>query len=71
MNLLKFFLILLVFVSFYLLLKHYFDLEKYNIKYDEKNIPIIEADQIPYKIDPPPILNDDPLINSCTLNNEC
>ena len=51
MNLLKFFLILLVFVSFYLLLKHYFDLEKYNIKYDEKNIPIIEADQIPYKID--------------------
>ena len=34
-------------------------------------ISIIESDNKPFKILPPPEDDDNPLENSCTLNNEC
>ena len=72
MNLIKIFLILLVFTLFYFLLKHFSNLENYNVNFDKNVIPIIEADKEPFRV--PPEENDqdtDPLVESCTLNNEC
>ena len=37
----------------------------------ENKIPIIEADNKPYKILPPPEDLNNPLQNSCSLNDEC
>ncbi len=71
MNIVKLLLILFVLLGFFLLIKHYNDLESYNYNKDENKIPIIEADNKPYKILPPPEDLDDPLQHSCSLNDEC
>ena len=72
MNLIKFFLILFVFTLFFFLLKHFFNLENYNINFDKNIIPVIEADKTPYRVIPEKIDQVDDLLNeSCTLNNEC
>jgi len=71
MNLFKFLLIIIVFASFFLLLKHYYELEKFKFNFNKNNIPVIEADKKPFKIRPLPKNDNDPLENSCTLNNEC
>ena len=71
MNFIKFVLIIIVLIGFFFLIKHYTDLENYKLNYNQSTIPIIDADNKPYKILPPPEDNADPLENSCTLNNEC
>ena len=71
MNFIKFILIIIVLVGFFFLIKHYNDLENYKFDFDKNTIPVIEADNKPYKILPPPNEEKDPLMNSCTLNNEC
>tara|TARA_B100000315_G_scaffold239412_1_gene258163 strand:- start:101 stop:316 length:216 start_codon:yes stop_codon:yes gene_type:complete len=71
MNIIKFLLIIFVFAAFFFLIKHYNDLENYSPNKNENKIPIIEADNKPYKILPPPEDLDDPLQNSCSLNDEC
>ncbi len=72
MNLIKIFLILLVFTLFYFLLKHFSNLENYNVNFDKNVIPIIEADKEPFRVRPEENDQDtDPLVESCTLNNEC
>ena len=71
MNIIKFLLIIFVFAAFSFLIKHYNDLENYSPNKNENKIPIIEADNKPYKILPPPEDLDDPLQNSCSLNDEC
>ena len=71
MNLIKFLLIIIVLGAFFFLIKHYNDLENYKFNYNQSTIPVIEADNKPYKILPPPEDNDNPLENSCTLNDEC
>jgi|ETN01SMinimDraft_1059929.scaffolds.fasta_scaffold07964_2 hypothetical protein len=65
--------IIIVLASFFFLIKHYINLENYKFNYDKSRIPIIEADNKPFKILPPPDDNDkaDPLEESCTLNDEC
>ena len=70
MNFIKFLSVIISFIIFFFLIKHYINLEKY--KYNNKSgVPIIETDSKPFKILPPPDDNDNPLENSCTLNNEC
>ena len=71
MNFIKFLLIIVFFIVFFLLIKHYIDLENYQLDQNKNTIPIIESDNKPFKILPPPEDNDNPLENSCTLNNEC
>ena len=73
MQLIKFLIIIIVLASFFFLIKHYLNLENYKFNYDESSIPIIDADNKPFKILPPPDDNDepDPLEESCTLNDEC
>jgi|TARA_Y100000310_G_C20229911_1_gene599750 hypothetical protein len=71
MNFIKFLLIIVFFIVFFLLIKHYIDLENYQLDQNKVTIPIIESDNKPFKILPPPEDNDNPLENSCTLNNEC
>ena len=71
MNLIKFLLISFVLFGFFFLIKHYNNLENYKNNKDENKIPIIEADNKPYKILPPPEDLDTPLQNSCSLNDEC
>ena len=72
MNFLKFLIIIFVLVGFVYLVKHYIDIDKYNFNYDKIKIPVIEADNKPYRILPPPEdFIDDPEKDSCTLNNEC
>ena len=71
MNFIKFLLIIVFFIVFFLLIKHYIDLENYQLDQNKSIIPIIESDNKPFKILPPPEDNDNPLENSCTLNNEC
>ena len=71
MNFIKFLLIIVFFIVFFLLIKHYIDLENYQLDRNKSTIPIIESDNKPFKILPPPEDNDNPLENSCTLNNEC
>tara|TARA_B100001013_G_scaffold191575_1_gene115680 strand:+ start:45 stop:260 length:216 start_codon:yes stop_codon:yes gene_type:complete len=71
MNFIKFLLIIVFFIVFFLLIKHYIDLESYQLDQNKSTIPIIESDNKPFKILPPPEDNDNPLDNSCTLNNEC
>ena len=71
MNFIKFLLIIVLFIVFFLLIKHYIDLESYQLDQNKSTIPIIESDNKPFKILPPPEDNDNPLDNSCTLNNEC
>ena len=71
MNFIKFVLIIIVLIGFFFLIKHYTDLENYKFNYNQSTIPIIEADNKPYKILQPPEDNDNPLENSCTLNDEC
>ena len=71
MNFIKFLLIIVFFIVFFLLIKHYIDLESYQLDQNKSTIPIIESDNKPFKILPPPEDNDNPLENSCTLNNEC
>ena len=71
MNFIKFLLIIVFFIVFFLLIKHYIDLESYQLDQIKSTIPIIESDNKPFKILPPPEDNDNPLENSCTLNNEC
>ena len=71
MNFIKFLLIIVFFIVFFLLIKHYIDLENYQLDKNKSTIPIIESDNKPFKILPPPEDNDNPLENSCTLNNEC
>ena len=71
MNLIKFILISFALFGFFFLIKHYNDLENYKNNKDENKIPIIEADNNPYKILPPPEDLDNPLQNSCSLNDEC
>jgi len=71
MNLIKFLLISFVLFGFFFLIKHYNNLENYKNNKDENKIPIIEADNKPFKILPPPEDHDDPLQNSCSLNDEC
>ena len=71
MNVIKFLLIIFVFTGFFFLIKHYNYLENYNFNKNENKIQIIEADSKPYKILPPPEDLDNPLQNSCSLNDEC
>ena len=71
MNFIKFLSIIIFFIIFFFLIKHYINLENYKSDYNQSTIPIIESDNKPYKILPPPEDNNDPLENSCTLNNEC
>ena len=71
MNFIKFLLIIVFLIVFFLLIKHYIDLENYELDQNKSTIPIIESDNKPFKILPPPEDNDNPLENSCTLNNEC
>ncbi len=71
MNFIKFLLIIVFFIVFFLLIKHYIDLENHQLDRNKSTIPIIESDNKPFKILPPPEDNDNPLENSCTLNNEC
>ena len=71
MNLIKFLLISFVLFVFFLLIKHYNNLENYKNNKDDNKIPIIEADNKPYKILPPPEDLNNPLQNSCSLNDEC
>ena len=71
MNLIKFLLISFVLFGFFFLIKHYNNLENYKNNKDDNKIPIIEADNKPYKILPPPEDLDNPLQNSCSLNDEC
>jgi len=71
MNFIKFLLIIVLFIVFFLLIKHYIDLENHQLDRNKSTIPIIESDNKPFKILPPPEDNDNPLENSCTLNNEC
>ncbi len=71
MNFIKFLLIIVFFIVFFLLIKHYIDLENYQLDQNKSTIPIFESDNKPFKILPPPEDNDNPLENSCTLNNEC
>ena len=71
MNFIKFLLIIVFLIVFFLLIKHYIDLENYQLDQNKNTIPIIESDNKPFKILPPPEDNDNPLENSCTLNNEC
>ena len=71
MNFIKFLLIIVFLIVFFLLIKHYIDLENYQLDQNKSTIPIIESDNKPFKILPPPEDNDNPLENSCTLNNEC
>ena len=71
MNFIKFLSIIIFFIIFFFLIKHYINLENYKSDYNQSTIPIIESDNKPYKILAPPEDNNDPLENSCTLNNEC
>jgi len=71
MNSIKFLSVIISFIIFFFLIKHYINLENYKSDYNQSTIPIIESDNKPYKILPPPEDNNDPLENSCTLNNEC
>jgi len=73
MQLIKFLIIIIVLASFFFLIKHYLNLENYKFNYDESSIPIIDADNKPFKILPPPDDNNEPdlLEESCTLNDEC
>tara|TARA_B100000315_G_C13998467_1_gene329018 strand:- start:259 stop:474 length:216 start_codon:yes stop_codon:yes gene_type:complete len=71
MDLIKFLLIIIVLIGFFFLLKHYNELENYKFNYNQSDIPVIEADNKPYKILPPPEEIINPLKNSCTLNDEC
>ena len=71
MNFIKFLLIIVFFIVFFLLIKHYIDLESYQLDQNKSTIPIIESDNKPFKILPPPENNNNPLENSCTLNDEC
>ena len=71
MNFVKFLLVIIFFITFFFLIKHYIDLENYKFNNNKNTIPIIESDNKPFKILPPPEDNDNPLENSCTLNNEC
>tara|TARA_B100000029_G_scaffold435906_1_gene450225 strand:- start:18781 stop:19002 length:222 start_codon:yes stop_codon:yes gene_type:complete len=73
MNLIKFFLILIVFILFYFLLKHFTNLENYNINFDNNTIPVIEADAEPFRVLPDENDQNDRIeeFESCTLNNEC
>ena len=71
MNLIKFLLISFVLFGFFFLIKHYNNLENYKNNKDDNKIPIIEADNKPYKILPPPEDLNNPLQNSFSLNDEC
>ena len=71
MNFIKFLLIIVFLIVFFLLIKHYIDLENYQLDQNKSTIPIIESDNKPFKILPPPEDDDNPLENSCTLNDEC
>ena len=71
MNIIKLLFIILVFFLFFFLLKHYNNLESFKFDYHDEKIPIIESDNKPFKILPPPGEIIDPLEQSCTLNNEC
>ena len=71
MNFVKFLLVIIFFITFLFLIKHYIDLENYKFNNDKNTIPIIESDNKPFKILPPPEDNNNPLKNSCTLNDEC
>ena len=71
MNFIIFLSVIISFIIFFFLIKHYINLENYKSDYNQSTIPIIESENKPYKILPPPEDNNDPLENSCTLNNEC
>ena len=59
-------------LMFILLINHYIYLEDSKNDNSVQGVPVIEADNMPYRILPPPDLeNNDPLIDSCTLNDEC
>ena len=68
-NFFKFILVALVFIAFFLLITHFYDLENNDFLKNTETIPIIESDKEPF------IENEknksDPFIDSCTLNNEC
>ena len=71
MNFIKFLSVIIFFIIFFFLIKHYINLENYKFNNNKNTIPIIEADNKPFKILPPQEDNDNPLENSCTLNDEC
>ena len=71
MNFIKFLSVIISFIIFFFLIKHYIDLENYKLNNNKNTIPIIESDNKPFKILPPPEDNNNPLKNSCTLNDEC
>ena len=73
MDYIKFLLVIIFFLAFFFLIKHYISLEDYTIDNKKNSIPIIEADYKPFKILPPPDDNNkrNPEEDSCTLNNEC
>ena len=70
MNFIKFVFVIIFFIIFFFLFKHYTNLENYKFN-NKSTIPIIESDNKPFKILPPPEDNNNPLKNSCTLNDEC
>ena len=71
-NSFKFILVALVFIAFFLLITHFYDLENNDFLKNTETIPIIESDKEPFKIKPENEKNkSDPFIDSCTLNNEC
>ena len=71
MNIFKIILTIIILVGFYFLIKHYIDLENYKFNYDQSTIHIIDADNKPFKILPPPEDINNPMEDSCTLNDEC
>ena len=71
MNFIKFLSVIIFFIIFFFLIKHYINLENYKFNNNKNTIPIIESDNKPFKILPPQEDNDNPLENSCTLNDEC
>ena len=51
-NFFKFILVTLVFIAFFLLITHFYDLENNDFLKNTETIPIIESDKEPFKIKP-------------------
>ena len=51
-NFFKFILVALVFIAFFLLITHFYDLENNDFLKNTETIPIIESDKEPFKIKP-------------------
>ena len=70
-NIIKIILVLFVFILFFWFLKKIMLLDDKNTLKNENAIPVIKADQEPYRIEYNEEIHKNPLEESCTLNNEC